>query len=238
MNADETPRGRVLSRRELLTALGGIAGALAWPAMLARAQALPACIVRPQQTEGPYFVDTGLERADIRGDPASGVVEPGIPLEVAFAVSRLDGSGCRPLTDAHVELWQCNARGVYSGVRDHHADARGRAFLRGFQRTDRTGLARFTTIYPGWYPGRTVHLHFTIRARSAGQRSEVFTSQLYFDDAVSDRVFSQAPYAERGPRPVRNAADGIYRRGGGQLMLAVQPQGKGLATRFEIALQG
>ena len=230
------PRGRIVSRREALIALGSAAGAAVWPFALARAQA-PACIVRPQQTEGPYFLDTGLERSDIRTDPATGSAEPGVPLRIAFNVSRLDAQGCRALSDAQVELWQCNAHGIYSGVRDHQADARGRAFLRGYQRTNPAGSASFVTIYPGWYPGRTVHLHFTIRARATGTRSDVFTSQLYFDDRLSDEIFTQAPYAERGPRTARNAGDGIYRRGGAQLTLAVKPEGKLLAARFDIALQ-
>ena len=227
----------MLDRREALFAVGSVIGLAAWPFGLARAQA-SACIVRPQQTEGPYFVDTRLERSDIRTDPATGVAEVGVPLRIAFNVSRLGALGCHPLPDAQVELWQCNAQGVYSGVRDRHADARGRAFLRGFQRTDRSGNASFVTIYPGWYPGRAVHLHFAIHSRATAARSDVFTSQLYFDDRLSDEIYAQAPYAERGVRPVRNADDGIYRRGGPQLTLGVKPDGKLLAARFDIALQG
>ncbi len=237
MRTEDTPLPRLVERRDALVRIARLTAAAAWPFAPARAQG-PACVVRPQQTEGPYFVDTGLERSDIRTDPATGVSEPGMPLRIRFNVSRLTTQGCQPLADAQIELWQCNAQGVYSGVRDRYADARGRSFLRGFQRTDRAGNASFVTIYPGWYPGRTVHVHFTIRARTGGTRSDVFTSQLYFDDRLTDEIYMQAPYAERGVRPVRNADDGIFRRGGGELTLAVKPEGKLLAARFDIALQG
>jgi protocatechuate 3,4-dioxygenase beta subunit len=219
-----------------LSLIALVGGALAVRGLSARAQNRQGCVVRPEQTEGPYFVDTQLARSDIRSDPASGSVEAGVPLELTFRVSRLSGA-CEPLPGAHVELWQCNARGVYSGVTDAHADTTGRKFLRGYQITDPNGIARFTTIYPGWYPGRTVHIHFMIRTAASGGRGETFTSQLYFDDAFSDRIFERAPYAGRGPRSVRNARDGIYRRGGAQLMLAPTERDGGLAATFDIALE-
>ena len=96
-----------------------------------------------------------------------------------------------------MELWQCNASGHYSGVRDAQADTTGRKFLRGYQLTDAAGIARFKTIYPGWYPGRAVHVHFMIRTAAPGGGREEFTSQLYFDDALSDRIFASAPYSGR-----------------------------------------
>lgn len=236
MRDDDRTVGRLLTRREMLAALGGIGLAGFWPGIV-HGQARPACIARPEQTEGPYFVDTGLARSDIRADAQTGAVEPGVPLQIEFRVSRLDANGCRPLPEAQVELWQCNSRGFYSGVRDPHADTRGRNYLRGYQIADNDGSARFTTIYPGWYPGRAVHLHFSIRA-GRGQRREEFTSQLYFDDALSNRVFAQVPYAERrGPR-VRNDADFIYRRGGPQLRLAVNEADGRLGAVFDIGLQG
>ena len=237
MDDDDAARGRILSRRQAIAMLGSMGATilLRSGAVDAQSDALPFnCVARPQQTEGPYFVDTGLERSDIRSDPVTGKVEPGVALDLAFRVSRL--AGCAPLQDAYVELWQCNAGGVYSGVRDRGFDATGFKFLRGFQRTDAAGVARFTTIYPGWYPGRTVHLHFSIRTQR-GTRHDAFTSQLYFEDRVTDQVFARAPYADRGPRTVRNTADGIYRRGGEQLMLAVKPQGNALSAAFAIALQ-
>lgn len=112
----------------------------------------------------------------------------------------------------------------------------GKKFLRGFQRTGSDGRVEFTTIYPGWYPGRTVHVHFKVRTDPAAPRGSEFASQLYFDDALSDRVFGQAPFAGRGARAMRNEGDGIFRGSGSELMLALQPDGAGYRGMFEVAL--
>jgi protocatechuate 3,4-dioxygenase beta subunit len=237
MSSDDGNRWTKPGRRAALSLIGLVGGAVALRGLTASAQSRSGCVVRPEQTEGPYFVDTELDRSDIRSDPTTGQVEPGVPLEIEFRVSRL-AAGCEPFSRAHVELWQCNARGIYSGVKDPHFDTTGRRYLRGYQTTGADGIARFTTIYPGWYPGRTVHVHFMIRTPGDGGRREQFTSQLYFDDALSDRIFARSPYDERGPRAVRNARDGIYRRGGTQLMLAPAERDGRLAATFDIALAG
>lgn len=191
------------------------------------AAAIPSCVVRPEQTEGPFYVDEKLERSDIRSDPSSGRVSPGAQLALAFNVLRVSGASCTPLAGAIVDVWQCDAAGVYSDV----TGAAGQRFLRGHQVTDASGKAQFTTIYPGWYPGRTVHIHFKIRSGASE-----FTSQLYFDDAISDQVFQQQPYAQRGQRSTRNPGDGLYRNGGSQLTLSVVPSGSGYAASFDIGL--
>lgn len=197
----------------------------------------PACIVRPQQIEGPYFVDERRQRSDIRADPADGAVQPGVPLQLTFTVTRLSGSACTPLTGAQIDLWQCNALGVYSDVTDPDFRTVGQQFLRGYQVTDTTGTAQFVTIYPGWYHGRTVHQHFKIRTTPAAPQGYAFTSQLYFDDALTDRVHAQAPYARKGPRTVRNADDGIFAEGGEHLVLSLTAHGEGYAATFAIGLQ-
>jgi len=237
MEHDDLPAGRLLTRREVLAVLGIASAAATLRGLPVHAQeSRPPCIARPQQMEGPFFVETGLNRSDIRSDPATGNASPGVPLQVTFRVARVAAGACAPLPSAHVELWQCDAAGVYSGVRDGDSKAAAQKFLRGYQVTDASGAATFTTIYPGWYPGRTVHLHFTVRAARAPGRREEFTSQLYFEDALTDKVHALAPYARRGWRPVRNGADGLYRHGGPQLVLAVQNQEKGLAATFDVAL--
>ena len=247
MDRDDVQVGRLLSRRETLALLGasGIA-ALAGckPSRevgevgAAGASALPSCVVRPEQTEGPYFVDARLDRSDIRSDPSNGTVKAGTPLQVALVVSRIgNGGACSPIAGARVDLWQCDAAGVYSGVRDPSFDTTGQQFLRGYQLTDATGTARFTTIYPGWYRGRTVHAHFKVRTDPSSARGYEFTSQFYFDDALTDRVHALEPYASTGRRTVRNEGDGIFRRNGDQLMLAVREAEQGYAGTFHLGLQ-
>jgi protocatechuate 3,4-dioxygenase beta subunit len=192
---------------------------------------------------GPYFVDKQVERSDIRSDPTTGAMSAGTPLALTFTVSRVDGGRCAPLAGAMVDVWHCDAKGQYSGVNDRMIgfDTVGRKFLRGYQVTDANGQARFTTIYPGWYQGRTVHVHFKIRTPAAAALADAsnvyeFTSQLFFDDALTDRVFTQAPYAAKGTREMRNVEDGIYREAGSQLVLAAAPAGTGYAAQFDVGL--
>ena len=195
-----------------------------------QAVALPACIARPAQTEGPYFVDENLNRSDLRADTEGGAeARAGVPLLLTFHVSQLNGADCTALEGAQVDVWHCDADGVYSDV----GSAGGHNFLRGYQLTDANGAASFTTIYPGWYPGRTAHIHFKVRT-TAGLE---FTSQVYFDDATSDAIYALAPYNTRGERTTRNANDGVYRQGGDQLLLTLTTIEEGYAAVFDLGLQ-
>jgi protocatechuate 3,4-dioxygenase beta subunit len=233
MESNGVHQGRVLTRREVVALLGmSGAGLLVGRAGAQPPAAPPACVVRPQQTEGPYFVDERLNRSDIRSDPASGELRPGTVLDLAFSVSRISGGACAPLGAAQVDVWHCDALGAYSDVQDPGANTVGRKFLRGYQATDAAGLARFTTIYPGWYQGRAVHIHFKIRTA----QGQAFTSQIYFDEAVTDLVHAVDPYARRGQRRLRNDGDGLYRHGGRQLTVTPATSGPGYATMFAIAL--
>lgn len=203
-------------------------------APLKMAATTPSCIVRPQQTEGPYFVDEKLKRSDIRSR------KQGVPLRLVLRVSRMEGNSCAPLPGATVDIWQCDALGVYSDFQDINGlfDTRGEKFLRGYQVTNAKGEAEFLTIYPGWYPGRTVHIHFKVRTESASQGRHEFTSQLYFDDALTDRVHAQAPYAKKGQRTLRNEGDSIFQYGrGNELILQLTKDETGYAGTFDIALQ-
>jgi len=197
----------------------------------------PVCVIRPELTEGPYFVDEMLHRSDIRSDPSDGSVRDGVPLELMFLVSKVSSDGCTPLAGAAVDVWHCDAQGVYSDVADPGSNTVGKKFLRGYQVTDANGEARFTTIYPGWYQGRTVHIHFKIRGVTEAGAGYEFTSQLFFDDAVSDLVYQQAAYAGKGERAVRNADDGIFRQSGNMLMLDVHETDSGYSATFDIGLR-
>jgi protocatechuate 3,4-dioxygenase beta subunit len=249
---DDLPVGRMLSRREALVLLGGVSASVAVvalaPAVLAQspgaspsagvaASALPACVIRPELTEGPYYVADELERSDIRVDSADGSQVPGARLDLTWLVSKVDGTGCVPLEGAVVDVWHCDASGVYSGVTDPSFDTTGHDFLRGVQRTDATGAATFTTIYPGWYQGRTVHVHFKVRTDPDQSTGTELTSQLFFDDTFTDTVFLAEPYASTGIRTLRNDGDGIYRQSGGQTLVAVTPTADGYAGTFAIGVQ-
>jgi protocatechuate 3,4-dioxygenase beta subunit len=258
MENDDRPIGRVLSRREAL-ALLGTAGAAILAACVGLAEtgegtgeatqssagvstqapaagtteSLPACVVRPELTEGPYYVDADLDRSDIRSDPSTGEVKEGALLALTFKVSQIASGGCTPLEGAKVEIWHCDAAGVYSGVSDPGFDTTGQKFLRGYRVTDANGGATFITIYPGWYSGRAVHIHFKIH-HDATDQSREFTSQLFFDDSLSDRVFAQEPYAGKGQQDTLNSNDNIY---DDQLLLTVSQTDEGYAATFDIGME-
>jgi len=246
MDNDDKQIGEILNRRDALKILGiGSAAALlaaCTPEAVATSQAatqagttssaLPACVVRPELTEGPYFVDEMLNRSDIRSDPSDGSIREGAPLNLAFNVSQVGSNGCMPLSGAQVDIWHCDAAGIYSDSRDPGFDTTGRKFLRGYQLTNSSGLAQFITIYPGWYRGRTVHIHFKIRLNG-----HEFTSQLFFDDAFTDQVYTQEPYSQKGERTLRNEGDNIYQDGGSLLQLNVTPAANGYIAAFDIGLQ-
>jgi len=216
-----------VDRRRALLELGGLAatalGAGAWSARTlldpdqaaaggagpaAVAAGLVSCVLTPEQTEGPYFLDGDRVRRDITEG------KPGAPLVLRLRV--LDVSTCRSIRRAAVDVWHCDAAGVYSGVQGNTG-----TFLRGIQRTDAKGLAVFRTIYPGWYPGRTVHVH--VKVALGG--NVVHTGQLYFPDGVTDAVYGRRPYSRRPNRSTRNAADSIFRNGGRRSTLKITRSG-------------
>lgn len=270
---DDLPVGRVLTRRDavrLLAASGAAvlagckpgaqraapetaasAGAQAAPNTVTKAASaassagtLPRCVAKPELTVGPYFIDKQLDRSDIRVEPGTGAVKPGEPVELTFNVKQIANGQCSPLAGAMVDVWQCDAAGVYSGVNDRMVgfNTEGQKFLRGYQVTGADGVARFTTIYPGWYQGRAVHIHFKIRTPAqealADQMDKTyeFTSQLFFDDELSDRIHKQQPYAAKGQRDLKNANDGIYRQGGASLLVPVALSSAGFSATFDVGL--
>jgi protocatechuate 3,4-dioxygenase beta subunit len=158
----------------------------------------------PQQTEGPYFVDGMPNRSDIRSDPSDGSVQQGIPLHLIIHVYGLSS----PLKGAKVDIWHANPQGIYSDIADQGTT--GKKFLRGYQLTDNNGTARFTTIYPGWYQGRAIHIHDKVRTFDGSEKTLEWTSQLYFDNSINEQVHKQLPYSKHGPPDMTNEQDGIY----------------------------
>jgi len=243
MDLDDLPIGRVLTRREALALLGSTGTLLLLGCSPSNASSSRAgrpgyqCVVQPAMTEGPYYVDEKLERSDIRSDPTDGTVKNGALLALTFYVSSIAKGSCAPLEGAIVDVWHCDADGVYSDAVDPGFNTVGKKFLRGYQVTDGKGTAKFTTIYPGWYSSRAVHIHFKIRSPVSAKSAYEFTSQLYFDEGMSDRVYAKPPYVAKGKRTVSNVTDRIYNRGGGsQTTLNVTAARDGYAATFDVAL--
>jgi protocatechuate 3,4-dioxygenase beta subunit len=188
------------------------------------------CPVWPEQDEGPYYRDVHRERRNV----AEG--RPGAVLRLAIRLVQEDEL---PVRDASVSIWHCDASGRYSGFPPPAAAApkgqylAGETFLRGRQRTDPTGAVEFQTIYPGWYPGRTVHVHVV-----AHNRGHTYISQLYFPEAVTDAVFRQTPYRERRGRDTTNDTDELYSRGGeASLLHVVRDNRRGYAAAVCLGLR-
>ncbi|HEV8386599.1 MAG TPA: hypothetical protein VGQ03_03150 [Nitrososphaera sp.] len=194
----------------------------------------------PQQTEGPYFVDDMPNRSEILADTSTGTIQEGIPLNVTINVYDVDDGACIPLSNAQVDLWHANSQGVYSGVEG----SPGTNFLRGYQLTDSNGTVQFSTIYPGWYEGRAIHIHVKVRTFEGSTETSEWTSQFYLPNSTNDQVHTQPPYSDHGLVGMANEQDGIYTgpstdgliqsNTGTHLMLALTEAGQGYAGTFNI----
>ena len=205
-------RESIFPRRALLLGAAGALGSAGLTRLTGLGKALGECVNTPSQTEGPFWVDEKLNRRDIRSDPATLELRPGLPLRLSINVSEITGGSCAPLPGAYVDIWHCDSDGAYSDVSGGgNPNTVGQRWLRGYQVTDAHGNARFLTIYPGWYMGRTVHIHFRVRKFSGEAVTFNLTSQLYFDDSISNEIYSSvAPYSSRPNRsPASNSQDGI-----------------------------
>ena len=223
-----------MSRRASLASLGGlVAGAAGVGGLKAAEKAgagpagvasgLVTCVLAPEQTEGPYYVDDAALRRDVREG------RPGALLTLRLTV--VNAPSCKAIKGAAVEIWHCDAGGVYSGTSVQGTE--DDRFLRGVQRTDAKGLAIFKTVYPGWYQGRTVHIHTMVHIGG----NVVHTGQLYFSDAVTDAVYRRSPYRARPNRTTRNAADSIYRNGGRRSTLKLVKSGSAYVGSITMGVQ-
>lgn len=164
-----------------------------------------ACVLTPEGTEGPYYLDLDLNRPDITDG------RPGTPLRLGITL--VDATSCGPIEGGAVDIWHADAGGLYSGFDDE----RNSRFLRGVQITDSAGTVRFTTIVPGWYDNRTVHIH--VKAFIGGR--EVHTGQLYFSEDVISAVTRVRPYSDRSDPRTDNENDFLFRRSGDNSILAL-----------------
>jgi protocatechuate 3,4-dioxygenase beta subunit len=190
-----------MNRRTAVGVLGGLAFGTVAAAWGRRALAQPVCTLTPEQIEGPFYLD----QARIREVISEG--KPGVPLQLILRVLEASAS-CAPIPKAAVDVWQCDALGVYSGYEGaaiaprHVEPVDDKTFLRGTQLSDAAGAVRFQTIYPGWYQGRTPHVHLKLRVGA-----KAATTQLYFPDEVTNAVYARAPYDRHRNRDTTNATD-------------------------------
>ena len=254
---NQSPR-RGLRRRDAVVALGtlglgGVLGATRLGSGGADAEAATAaasCVLTPEVTEGPYWIENGLTRRDIRAG------RPGLPLEIVFTVE--NAKTCNPIANADVEIWHCDAGGVYSGYESqsqggsgapgqppggtpptgpptgappaaggggHQTPTDDKRYLRGHQKSDADGKVSFLTVFPGWYRGRTPHVHLKVHVGG----SVVHTGQVFFNEATTAAVYKRAPYKSHGQPDTSHAADTIYAaagKGKAVLKLGKRPGGK------------
>lgn len=197
-------------RRTLLRALTLAPLAATLPqALLAEAEeagliSTDVCLLQTEVTEGPFYIDPHLLRSDITEG------RPGLPMQLRLQVVTAD---CTPVAGARVDVWHCDAGGVYSGVENMGGggDTTGQTFLRGTQITDSTGVSMFQTIFPGWYRGRTTHIHYKVFL----DEKTVLTSQIFFDEAVNQAIYEDhEAYIRPETRDMLNAADSIAAEAG------------------------
>ncbi|MFF8865210.1 intradiol ring-cleavage dioxygenase [Streptomyces sp. NPDC015139] len=234
----ESPAGA--TRRSVIAALGGATLGVAALGLAATqpAAAAPrsadrpapplaaACVLTPEQTEGPYYLDLERVRKDITEGKA------GVPLTLRVTV--IDSTTCATLPDTAVDIWHCDALGIYSGY-VAGGSTPDTTFLRGVQLTDASGVAEFTTVYPGWYVGRALHIH--VKTHAGGTVSNgtyhggrvSHTGQLYFSEAYNTRVAALSPYRNNTATRTLNARDGIYRNGGSATLLTLTQTGSDLS---------
>ncbi len=262
---------RQLTRRQAMRAAGAAGSAyLLLPAWLdqlggsATAQAAARCAtLTPELTEGPYWVNTMLRRADVRANTTTaktlpGVAQRGVPLKLTINV--LDASNaCKPLNGVAVDIWHANAHGLYSDETSQQAgggstggDTAGQNFLRGYQITGEdagpngsavAGQVGFTTIWPGWYTGRAIHIHVRVRKlSSSGATIAGYTTQIFFSDADNDRVLTRAaPYRARVPQkdPTTDENDTVLQRADDatNIVSVTGSASKGFAATFNVMLK-
>lgn len=201
------------------------------------ATAARACSLTAEQEEGPFYVAVD----DVRSDIVLG--QQGLPLELTITI--INSGTCKPIKHAAVDVWQCNASGVYSDISSE--STLGETYLRGVQFTDKHGQATFTTIFPGHYAGRTTHIHARVHISSGDYERKLVgghiahTAQMFPSDAVNAEVYQLAPYSTETVAVVTHAQDRVWtQQHGSEGLLAITKRGnrlsKGLIARVTMAV--
>jgi protocatechuate 3,4-dioxygenase beta subunit len=230
---DITTAGTPIDRRRALTSIGAVSlAAMFGPRVLTAlgedANAATTCLLTPEVTEGPYWIDGTLTRRNITEG------KTGMPLQIVFTV--VDARSCKPIRNANVEIWHCDATGEYSGYDKGtpgfggggggHADPTSSTrYLRGHQTSDAAGHAQFLTVFPGWYRGRTPHIHTKVHVGG----NTVHTGQVFFNEQITAAVYRMSPYRRHGQADTPHTSDSIYAQAGGSratLKLTRRPQGQ------------
>jgi protocatechuate 3,4-dioxygenase beta subunit len=196
--------------------------------------AVDGCALAPALTIGPYFVDERLHRSDVTENASTPFIAQAVPLFLTINAYSATGSACSPLQGVQIDIWHCHAGGLYSDEAQNGTT--GQTWLRGYQVTDANGNVTFKTIFPGWYQGRTIHIHVMARwFDTNGNATYTFTTQLFFLESVNDAVLANAPYNTRGNRDTTNSSDNIY---AASMLVDAQPTGDGAyAGTIAIGLQ-
>ncbi|MEO6690255.1 MAG: hypothetical protein ABIS07_01250 [Dokdonella sp.] len=188
--------------------------------------AVDGCTLAPAIEIGPYFVDERLNRSDITENASTAFIAQAATLFLTINAYSGVGSACSPLHGVQIDIWHCHAGGLYS---DESANGTtGLTWLRGYQLTDANGNVTFKTIFPGWYQGRTIHIHAMARWFDVnGNATYTFTTQLFFVESLNNAVLAAAPYNTRGNRDTTNVADHDY---DASMLVDTQPNGDGSYT--------
>lgn len=194
-----------------------------------------ACTLYPSQTIGPCYADGPMMRQDI----SDGLT--GLPMRLSFLLVGKDG--CAPISNATIDIWHSGSQGIYSAYATGTTcnpgmdDVKSKMFCRGVQTTNESGRVDFSSVFPGWYRGRTIHVHFTVRLNG----KEAVTSQLYFDDALVDEILAQGEYKARGKRDTNNTKDGIFKSGGAtadQVVMSTAKRADGVLHAWKVLAIG
>ena len=234
--------GAIGALQAFLTSCGGGSSSSSSSSSGGSSSGSSSCLKETDVTRGPYFVDNQADsnisndtvdtnipqRSDIRSDSEGGTgTQSGLPLTLNITVGSYSSGSCSAIQGAQVHIWHCNAQGIYSDVQASTngggTDYIGEDFLRGYQYTDSTGLASFTTIYPGWYSGRAVHIHVKVRIfDGSGNVTTEATTQLFFSETITDQVYAaNTSYSRSASRDTLNSADSIYAQESPSLLVSL-----------------